>query len=269
MTAPKFTPEQGPQFFINFGFNTQGNQKFPEWVVALEGTASKADFDSLMKDLMEYCDSHAPSMGTVQLSSMLCCSCFYLVAKFDSGLNKVLERHSHLTGIAIERIDSPLIVGDIPHEQAVDQYGNGRTTSSAYRGRARPVWPPLGYNVILQVPRARSDEVRAAWGAGAAPDRNPPPPMCHAMSDTQFPRPSRSLLPTDPRNRGGAVPEQLTVPAALVVHPTAVRVKGEAGSGADGASVPAQILRLKALMDAGALTPEEFAAKKRELLGRM
>ena len=204
-------------------------------MVALEGTASKADFDALMTDLREYCDSHAPSMGTVQLSSMRCCACFCLVAKFDTGLNKVLERHSHLAGIAIARVDSPMPVAGVPHEQAVDQYGNGRTTSSAYRGRARPVWPPLGYNVILQVPRARGDEVRAAW------------------------------------NRGGAVPEQLTIPAALVqgVHPTAVEVKGVAGSGADGASVPAQILSLKALMDAGALTPEEFAAKKRDLLGRM
>jgi hypothetical protein len=50
MCPEDFTPsDQGPQFWVNIGFNTHGNQIFPQWVAEMESAASKADYDVLMK----------------------------------------------------------------------------------------------------------------------------------------------------------------------------------------------------------------------------
>ena len=46
-------------------------------------------------------------------------------------------------------------------------------------------------------------------------------------------------------------------------------VAGQAPGAAPGASVPEQIEQLARLRDAGHITPEEYEAKKSELLGRM
>ena len=165
------SPEQGPQFWVNIGFNTAGNQIFPEWVEQMEGAqVSKDDYDAMMKDLKEYFDNGAPPMACM-LSSMLVCACVCVVAHFESGMNAVLAQHTHRFsgGVVIERKDMSKPVANVPQEQAIDQYGKGLTSTG--RGRSH-MWPPLGYNLILQVPREMGAEVRGGWPPGAAPARN-------------------------------------------------------------------------------------------------
>ena len=176
----KFSPEQGPQFWVNIGFMSAENQTFPEWVEQMEGAqVSKDDYDAMMKDLKEYFESEAPTIP-YYMGSMLLCACFFVVMNFESGMRAVLARHAHRfpAGVVIERKDAPSLVAQIPQEQAIDQYGvklSGTVTTQQGKTRRHQhghVWPPVGYNVILQVPREVGDDVRGAWPPGAAPARN-------------------------------------------------------------------------------------------------
>ena len=49
LTPEKFTPAEGAQFWINFGFFYKGDQNFPSWLPGMEGTASKENYDALMQ----------------------------------------------------------------------------------------------------------------------------------------------------------------------------------------------------------------------------
>ena len=62
-----------------------------------------------------------------------------------------------------------------------DQFGTKLTGESVL---SRAVWPPLGYNIVLQMSRDAGEEARAAWPPGSAP-----------------------------ASTGAAVPAQLTMPA--------------------------------------------------------
>jgi hypothetical protein len=196
MSPVKFSPEQGPQFWVNIGWNTAGNQIFPEWVEQMEGAqVSKDDYDAMMKGLKEYFDSEAPGTAYMQISELVCAgACVF--AKFESGMHAVLARHTHRFsgGIVVSRNDQSRRVPNVPQEQSIDQYGNGLSgTTGDENGcfQTSPVWPPVGYNIILHVPREMGAEVRGGWPPGAAPARN--------------------------RQRAAAaVPAQLTIPSAVV-----------------------------------------------------
>jgi hypothetical protein len=133
----------------------------------MEGAVSKPDYDALMHDLKDYFDKNAGSCPTV-FAKYGGLECFCLFAQFDSGMNAVLARHTHRFrgGIAIKRITDVEMkaVANVPQEKAVDQYGNGLMI-----GRSRRCWPPLGYNVIIQVTREMG---AGEWPPGAAPSRN-------------------------------------------------------------------------------------------------
>jgi uncharacterized membrane protein YdbT with pleckstrin-like domain len=62
---------------------------------------------------------------------------------------------------------------------------------------------------------------------------------------------------------------QSSTDATAVGDAVAKAVAGQAPAAAPGASVPEQIEQLARLRDAGHITPEEYEAKKAELLGRM
>jgi uncharacterized membrane protein YdbT with pleckstrin-like domain len=62
---------------------------------------------------------------------------------------------------------------------------------------------------------------------------------------------------------------QSATDATAVGDAVAKAVAGQAPAAAPGASVPEQIEQLARLRDAGHITPEEYEAKKAELLGRM
>jgi len=205
MSPVNVSPEQGPQFWVNIGWNTAGNQILPEWVEQMEGAqVSKDDYDAMMKDLKEYFDSEAPGTAYMLISELVC-ACTCVVAKFESGMHAVLARHTHRFpgGIVVSRNDQSRPVANVPQEQAIDQYGNG--LSESFRElfqnetmvgeyghiQTSHMWPPVGYNLILQVPREMGAEVRGGWPPGAAPARNP-------------------------QRAAAAVPAQLTIPSAVV-----------------------------------------------------
>jgi hypothetical protein len=140
---------------------------------------SKDDYDAMMKDLKEYFEREAPTIPDYY-RSMLLCGCFKVVEDFESGMRDVLARHAHRFpgGVVIQRMDAHSLVAKIPQEQAIDQYGvklSGTVTTQHGKTRRHqdgPVWPPVGYNVILQVSREMGAEIRGAWPPGAAPARN-------------------------------------------------------------------------------------------------
>jgi hypothetical protein len=139
---------------------------------------------------------------------MFLCSCMFVVWKFERGMQKVVARHTHRFrgGLVVQRSDMTKPCADVPQEQATDQYGSTPsrmvgTDDVDSRRRRRVMWPPLGYNVILQVPRELGPGVRARWLPGAAPATN------HPRQNWQEPAPPAQL----------AMPErELTVPSAVV-----------------------------------------------------
>ena len=223
LSPVKFSPEQGPQFWVNIGFMSAEGHSFPEWIEQMEGAqVSEGDYDAMMKDLKEYFESEAPTVP-YYLGSMLLCACFFVVMNFESGMRAVLARHAHRFpgGVVIQRKDDTSIVAQIPQEQAIDQYGvklSGTVVTQNGKTRHRQhghVWPPIGYNVILQVPQEMGAEVRGAWPPGAAPAGNRQRAAAAVPAQLSIP-----------------VVRELTVPSAVVkgvpVNPTShwSRVEG-------------------------------------------
>ena len=161
-------------------------QIFPEWCIEMEGAVSKTDYDALMKDLKDHFDGHAGSVEDI-VSRNTWLPDFCRFSRFESGMNAVLARHAQRFrgGIFIKRtteLDAQF-VHEVPEEKAVDQYGKVLVSTLGKRGRGSREWPPVGYNVIMAVAQGMA---AGEWPPGAAPARN----------------------------RGGAVPAQLTTPVS-------------------------------------------------------
>lgn len=193
---------QGPQFWVNVGYQhwqleisqreyyPGQNYILPQWVESMEVAVSKEAYDALMKDLKEHFDQ-SPSCLSVAYRHCpdlhVCAPCAH--DHFHLEMNAILARHAHRfpAGVGVGWAALSQTVGDVPGEQAVDQ--NGQELVHSWNPRVR-TWPPLGYSIILQIPRGSGDRARAAWPPAAAP----------------------------PGNRQGAaaaIPEPLTIPPAV------------------------------------------------------
>jgi hypothetical protein len=162
------------------------------------------------QDLKNYFDSSATT------STVLNClpPCWFILPWiFERGTQEVVARHAH-------RFRGGFVVvneknGATPRDELAmntDQYG----VAPLWGRQNWVVWPPPGYNVILQVSRELGPQVRARWPPGA-PARPPGAPATN-LRDT------------------AAVPAQLSIPARELSIPSAsVPGAGVHGGAAAGA----------------------------------
>jgi hypothetical protein len=161
-------PAPSAELHVNIGWNTVGNQAYPEWMPLFGEAISKPDYESLIAKIKTHLEANAIPMW--QVACGMCpptclvggACCLYLKA---SAITKELGKiGDEFNGARVELYQAthPSGFGNL---QAFDQYGQplmkefGRSEHRA--GCMKPCWPPLGYNIILKAPR--SFDLRSVW----------------------------------------------------------------------------------------------------------
>ena len=65
-------PEDGTELWINFGWNTKGNVRFPEWSPVLNSVCSKDSYDRLAKRMSDYVDANGLNLCIAKSYSTGC-----------------------------------------------------------------------------------------------------------------------------------------------------------------------------------------------------
>lgn len=159
------------EFWVNFGWNTTGNQRFPDWIKEFEPICSREQYDALVQNLKEYFSENSIGVCTSELSSTFFCFILPLILlrrralQIQKGIEAIV--HSHKALIPNSELDFQAFEQSttIPRNSiAVDQFGEvlqAPVGSGTYGSRMHAVWPPLGYNLIF---RFSSDEaLRKRW----------------------------------------------------------------------------------------------------------
>ena len=272
MLAPnKVQPADGTLLYINFGWNTEGNQSYPEYLPALAPTVSKEDYNALMTQIKEYLDANGISMCLVTTGMVLApcvIGCFFcgMAAMKANQITADLKAKvaaapgwSPVARLELSQVSTPQ--GNTPEFMAFDQYGSpvmgnfgGGKNRSSYPA---PAWPPLGYNIVVTVP---DPNLNSSWPKNGAAGG--------AMAD--------------PNAIGVAAAAPVVVSATYVAPKPGVMQRGLSGSGmtmsknAGGVALPATQLdpsetltKLKNLLDDGLIDQGEYEKKKGEVLARI
>jgi hypothetical protein len=159
------------EFWINFGWNTRGYQRFPDWIPELETVCSQGHYDALMADLREYLTSNSISFCTSELSSTFFCLVLPLLmtrrraSQIQQGIESIVDSHKALivsSGLRFETVEQATTISR--NVRAYDQFGEileAAVGSGNYGSRLHAVWPPLGYNLIFRFPADES--LRSKW----------------------------------------------------------------------------------------------------------
>ena len=199
-------PEDGTELWINFGWNTKGNVRFPEWSPVLNSVCSKDSYDRLAKRMSDYVDANGlnlciaksystgclavavagsllgvgfPDLGASILGnsaflmpvlglapSAVCCVVGCAGAKLKSeqmtaGMSGIVQEAGWrgLHAPRLQLIQRASHVAESPEFMGIDQYGTPLkvSTGGSDHHRYGPVWPPLGYNLVVTLPKAEGD----------------------------------------------------------------------------------------------------------------
>lgn len=159
-------PAPSAELHINIGFNTVGNQAYPEWMPIFKEAISKKDYDRMIGKIKAYLDENAMPMYCVSLA----CCCFpiglpYLYVKTGNITSGLQQIGNEFNGARVELCQMSTPTGLTADMMAFDQYGQAPMTmfggSDRRAGEMKPCWPPLGYNIILKTPQ--SFNLRNAW----------------------------------------------------------------------------------------------------------
>jgi len=243
-------PVQHTELWINFGWNTKGNQLFPEYQLFLAPVCSNERYDALMREIKAYLDANGIDLCCVNCTVACCMAgcpcivwpCFWAL---KCQADKITAKLSELVDDAkiggpvpprLQLVQATSPGADVPSHKAYDHFGQpcmGRfeTSGKQVSTYSAPTWPPRGYSIIVTVP---GTELRAAW-------------------------PRADVIPV-----AAAAPAVITAPA-----PTCV-VMAEATplpATMDREKTPAErVQEVQTLKDQGLISEEEFAAKKQEIL---
>ena len=154
-----FSSSNPEQIWINVGWNTDRNRLFPPYLQVFSGFLSQVHYDDLMKDLQNYMDRNA--LNFCAASCALSC-CFLVIPllivylrakKYTRGLQSLLEKKRKELGINVPiRIELTQIAGPKPSQTITDQYFKPLLLFSEENPQGESMWPPLGYNIIIDVP---------------------------------------------------------------------------------------------------------------------
>lgn len=146
------------QIWINVGWNTDRNRLFPPYLQVLSSFISQTHYEALMKDLEDYMDRNALSFCAATCA--LSC-CFLIIPvlvmylkskKYTRGLQRLLEKRRKELGISVPiRLELTQMAGAKPIQPITDQYFKPLLLSEENH-QGEPMWPPLGYNFIIDVP---------------------------------------------------------------------------------------------------------------------
>jgi hypothetical protein len=181
MFMPPTAAESGDrqqELWVNFGWLTDNNRRFPEYVDMLQPICSRQQFEELMRTVASLADAYnfkeAARVSAVMLCFMMCIPCPLLSVlgkkrDFEAKLTEMLTAISGTTFPTHVRFVFSGMPERIADDQVcLDQFGKpllltydndpGIVTEST--------WPPYGYNLVIQVPR--SYDLRAHWLRRAA-----------------------------------------------------------------------------------------------------
>jgi hypothetical protein len=230
-------PQGQTVLYLNFGFNSVGNQVFPTYRDAIYGQYFSAEqYSRVTSRIKEYIDQHGTNVCCGKLAIMLasmsvcvlsCPMCYlhYKVGEIDNQLQKIIQEESSdwKCDARLVRHDACHPVARSPVTMGYDETGTALEYQSP-QGNANqsPVWPPLGYNIILTI---QGTTLRTRW----------------------------SQLSIDPAIKAAVA--AAIAPAQLVMP------------GVEKPSLATQLSQLADLKAKGALSEEEYVAAKGKLLG--
>ena len=239
-------PAPSAELHINIGWNTVGNQSYPEWMPLFAEAISKEDYDRLTGNIKAHLETNAIPFWQTQCAlcccgMCVCCPCVYVYFRASAITKELKQIAQEFNGARVEftQMAKPTGFGNL---QAFDQYGQppmsefGATMEIA--GVMKPSWPLQGYNIILKAPV--SYDIRSIWpgvSGGAA----------------------NLLIP------GGQMPAALPVAAPVV----AVMARGGGGATVVPKSAAERLSELKGLLDDGLINEEDFADQKAKVLEAM
>jgi hypothetical protein len=157
-------PAPSKELHINVGWNTVGNQAFPEWMPLFGEAISKDDYDKLIAKIKEHLDANSIPMwqvycGIMPPTGMIGGIC-YLYWKASAITKELRKIGDEFNGARVELYQAtyPTGFGDL---QAYDQWGQAPMKAFGESHQVKPCWPPLGYNIILKAPT--SFDLRSVW----------------------------------------------------------------------------------------------------------
>lgn len=257
-------PPNSTLLYINFGWGTGTNQKYPSWIPALAPAISKEHYDTLFANIKDYLDANSltqaiPIIGAV-VPVLGCGCCAYAHVRSNDitkSLNELVSTAGWVRGteIAFNLVPIFQLQGSTPDEVAYDQFG---TPVKGFAGGGNTgvietnAWPPLGYNIIVKVPNPNLKTMWPKSGAGFFADPNQIGVLTVPVVVTGAAvQPNPNVMARDTSARYPPVP------------PAAALLKDPQDDLLD------KLAKMKKLLDMGALSQEEFDSKKAKLLARV
>ena len=239
-------PAPSQELHINIGWHFANAQTYPEWMPIFEEAISKAEYDALIGKIKGYLEKNKVDAGlplcgmfTVCCFGIGCCILGYVASKasqITNDLKKIAEEHS---GARIELVQYAPATARTAETMGVDQYGQPCIAGGSGRRRGpaqtRPVWPPLGYNIVLKAPA--SFDLRSVW-----------PKPTDIASSIQVPTATTTGVPVTASV--AVAPDPAPIAEVIVREtPAAERLK-----------------TAEKLRDDGMITEDEFQAKRKAIL---
>ncbi len=241
-------PQGETVVYMNFGFNSIGNQVLPMYRDHMFGQYfSEAQYNRVSTRIQQYLDQNGTNaccatvatklaMSTLCLVSCPMCYIYYKVKAIDSQLQKIIQEECSQwkCDVKLMRNDQCFEVASSSMTMSFDETGRAlehqfsRKANQISKGKeghqyatyTSPAWPPLGYNIIVTI---QGTELRTRW-------------------------PKSTSAPAIQAAVAAMPPSQITMP---VEQP----------------SLASQLSQLADLKAKGSLSEEEYVAAKGKLLG--
>lgn len=241
--SPEMEDGAGHSVYINFGWNTKGNQKFPAYDERIFGDAiDEAEYNQMVTELKAYLDESGINEGIARCTLLSCIlpplaliPCVWLSYSsfaLSRNIEKMVQAKNWKVPVYVE-LGTPV--------EAPEDYGRpldqtGRPLVDAER---KPVWPPGGYNIVVRFTDG-SNRLQNEW-----PQENDTPLPKERIDDVAAPSGPPSIQMPIIRSPGGT----MTAPSAVL----------------GGANVEAQLQKLSVLMKNGVITEDAFQQAKAKL----
>jgi hypothetical protein len=173
MLPPELEAAGQQELWINIGAHTGGDRALPEYIEALEPICTREQFLQFMADIKEFTSSHTVHPCLTMSALIVCVTCFLplpllcvnqKISHFSSGLKELVTSASTKT-IPVKMRMVYARVTPTPHFKVhpCDQFGKEllHTFTTDESCVTEKIWPPHGYNIILEVPS--SYNLRAHW----------------------------------------------------------------------------------------------------------
>lgn len=165
--------------FLNFGWNSVGNQSFPVYSeTILADVCTEIQYKNMIDEIKKYLDDNGMDYCC---ASTLCifgwCLCIPLcylmcrVNQINRDLREIIEKNSKKwsnCSVVMEMTQSSGVVNNLSTGVGYLEDGTvltrpemvSRGSDMVPSGRQEAIWPPLGYNIIINI---KGTEIRTNW----------------------------------------------------------------------------------------------------------